>query len=155
MVIEFTTNSGCWWSVLFLICSCNINVIIFTYVVIIITIILINIVIITTTTCIGLSCTLYSFSSLLPCLPPALLTGLKMQSSDLHIGVKTTLSMHCVLYCIFLFITTVHQMSRYFSPLSQVILTFHCILKYKILHFIEKYCIMLHCSALHRLSKNV
>ena len=87
MVIEFTTNSGCWWSVLFLICSCNINVIIFTYVVIIITIttiLIINIInSITTTTCIGLSCTLYSFSSRLPCLPPALLTGLKMQSSDL------------------------------------------------------------------------
>ena len=40
-------------------------------------------------TCMGLSWTLYSFSSSLPCLPPpapALLTGLKMQSSDLKIG---------------------------------------------------------------------
>ena len=126
MVIEFTTNSGCWWSVLFLICSCNINVIIFTYVVIIITIttiLIINIInSITTTTCIGLSCTLYSFSSLLPCLPPALLTGLKMQSSDLK---KT--HFHCIVLLLSFLYYSASDV-KIFSPHSQVILTFHCIL---------------------------
>ena len=97
VVIDSTTNSGCWWSVLFLIWSCDIVLIItvtvFIIFIIVMTLMMMTMMMLTWTlvmttmmmvTCMGLSWTLYSFSSSLPRRPlPFLLTGLKMQSSDL------------------------------------------------------------------------
>ena len=96
VVIDSTTNSGCWWSVLFLIWSCDIVLIISVTVIIFIivmTLMMMPMMMVTWTlimmtmmmvTCMGLSWTLYSFSSSPPRRPlPFALTGLKMQSSDL------------------------------------------------------------------------
>ena len=84
VVIDSTTNSGCWWSVLFLIWSCDIVLIISVTVIIFIIVMTLMMMTMMMVTCMGLSWTLYSFSSSLPRRPlPFLLTGLKMQSSDL------------------------------------------------------------------------